>query len=69
MGSHSLLQGIFLTRELTPCLLHLLHWQMDSLPLESSGKPYECLLLGLWFNPKTNPGCGSGVRMPRVGHF
>ena len=27
MGCHSLLQGIFLTQESNPGLLHLLHWQ------------------------------------------
>ena len=32
-GSHFLLQGIFLTHESNPHLLHLLHWQVDSLPL------------------------------------
>ena len=31
-GCHFLLQGIFLTQGLNPCLLHLLHWQADSLP-------------------------------------
>ena len=38
VGYHFLLQGIFLTQELNPCLLH---WQRDSLPLshqESPGK-------------------------------
>ena len=30
VGSHFLLQGIFLTQGLKPCLLHLLHWQADS---------------------------------------
>ena len=30
---HSLLQGIFLTQGLNLCLLCLLHWQGDSLPL------------------------------------
>ena len=34
------LQGIFLTQELNPCLLH---WQADSLPLSHQGRP----LLGL----------------------
>ena len=29
MGCHFLLQGIFLTQELNPHLLHLLHWQVD----------------------------------------
>ena len=33
VGSHFLLQGIFLTQGLNPCLLHLLHCQADSLPL------------------------------------
>ena len=31
MGCHFLLQGIFLTRGSNPCLLCLLHWQVDSL--------------------------------------
>ena len=33
VGCHFLLQGIFPTQELNPCLLHLLHWQADSLSL------------------------------------
>ena len=32
-GCHFLLQGIFLTQGLKPCLLHLLHWQAGSLLL------------------------------------
>ena len=36
MGSHFLLQEIFLTRESDPCLLH---WQVDSLPSKSPGRP------------------------------
>ena len=39
MGCHFLLQGIFLTQGLNPCLLHLQHWQADSLPLAPPGKP------------------------------
>ena len=39
MGCHALLQGIFLTQGLNPCLLHLLHWQEGSLPLAPPGKP------------------------------
>ena len=31
VGCHALLQGIFPTRGLNPSLLHLLHWQADSL--------------------------------------
>ena len=39
MGCHSLLQGIFLTQGLNLHLLHLLHWQVGSLPLVPPGKP------------------------------
>ena len=39
MGCHFLLQGIFLTQELNPHLLCLLHWQVGSLPAEPLGKP------------------------------
>ena len=39
MGCHFLLQGIFLTQGLNLYLLHLLHWQADSLPLAPPGKP------------------------------
>ena len=37
-GSLFLLQGIFLTQGSNPQLLCLLHWQVDSLPLEQPGK-------------------------------
>ena len=37
VGCHFLLQGIFRTRGLNLCLLHLLHWQADSLPLRHLG--------------------------------
>ena len=33
VGCHFLLQGIFQTQESNSCLLHLLHWQVGSLPL------------------------------------
>ena len=39
MGCHFLLQGLFLTQGSNPCLLHLLHWQMDSLPLSHLESP------------------------------
>ena len=43
VGCHSLLQGIFLTQELNPLLLYLLHWKVGSLPLVLPGKPiYTC---------------------------
>ena len=39
VGSHVLLQGIFPTQGLNPSLLHLLHWQADSLPLSHLESP------------------------------
>ena len=36
---HALLQGIFPTQGLNLRLLHLLHWQVGSLPPASPGKP------------------------------
>ena len=54
VGCHFLLQGIFLTQRSNLCLLHLLHRQANSLPLELPGlacpkpvgvstPPYLCL--------------------------
>ena len=40
VGCHFLLQGIFLTQGSNLCLLHLLHWQGDSLPLHHMGSPW-----------------------------
>ena len=39
VGCHFLLQGIFSTQGSNPCLLQLLHWQAESLPLAPPGKP------------------------------
>ena len=39
VGCHFLLQGIFPTQGSKPHLLHLLHWQVGSLPREPPGKP------------------------------
>ena len=39
LGCHTLLQGIFPTQGLNPCLLCLLHWQAGSSPLVPPGKP------------------------------
>ena len=44
VGCQFLLQSIFLTQGWNPGLLHLLHWQAESLPLELPGKP-PCFLL------------------------
>ena len=41
VGCHAVLQGIFLTQGLNPCLLQLLHWQPSSLTLAPPGKPYQ----------------------------
>ena len=59
MGWHSLLQGIFPTQGSNPCLLCLLHWKVDSLPVapltvrealtvESSSSSVAQLCLTLW---------------------
>ena len=39
VGFHFLLHGIFQTQGLNPCLLHLLHWLVDSLITVPPGKP------------------------------
>ena len=43
VSCHFLLQGIFQTQGLNPHLLHLLHWQENSLPLAPPGKPWRVL--------------------------
>ena len=43
MGCHSLLQGIFPTQGLNPCLLWLLHWQAGSLQLVPPGCVCVCV--------------------------
>ena len=44
VGCHFLLQGIFLTQGSNTYLLHLLHWQADSLPLSHLGSHVKLLL-------------------------
>ena len=39
VSCHFLLQGFFPTKGSNLCLLHLLHWQEDSLPLSHLGSP------------------------------
>ena len=39
VSCHFLLQVIFSTQGLNSCLLHLLHWQVASLPLRHQGNP------------------------------
>ena len=43
VGCYFLLQGIFLTQGSNPGLLHILHWQADSLPLRHLGSPWSLL--------------------------
>ena len=40
VGCYALLQGIFPTQGWNLLLLHLLHWQVNSLPLAPPGNPY-----------------------------
>ena len=39
VGCHDLLEGIFPTQGLNPCLLSLLHWLAGSLSLVPPGEP------------------------------
>ena len=41
VSCHALFQGIFLIQGSNPSLLHLLHWQVVSLPPASPGKPFS----------------------------
>ena len=45
VGCHVLLQGLFPTQGLNPCLLCFLHWQAGSLPLAPPGKLSTLFLL------------------------
>ena len=45
------LQGIFPTQGSNPCLLHLLHWWVDFLPLHHLGNPTSCVILGNLLKP------------------
>ena len=45
VSCHFLLQGIVPTLGSNLCLLRLLHWQADSLPLWSLGKPHLIIVL------------------------
>ena len=48
VSCHFLLQRIFPTQGLNICLLHLLHWKVDSLPLNQQRSPFECLPTLYW---------------------
>ena len=49
-----LLQGIFPTQGSNPCLLSLLHWQTDSLPLTPPGKCHGLVLFNVLLIVSTN---------------
>ena len=51
VGCYFLLKGIFPNQRLNPHLLHLLHWQTDSLPLCHLGSPVRHKRLSLYYNP------------------
>ena len=55
MSCHALLQGIFSTQGSNPCLLCLLHWQADSLPLQHLGNPSTPVLWHSEFCEPTAP--------------
>ena len=48
VGCHFLLQGIFPTQGLNPCLLH---WQVSSLPLSHQGSPFTLIRMTKIQNP------------------
>ena len=53
---HFPLQGMFLPQRWNPCLLGLLHWQVDSLPLSHLGNHhyyYHHIIISQPFQPKT----------------
>ena len=65
VGSHFLLQGLFLTQGLYMHLLYILHWQADSLPLSYLGSPCITILpyiftytvlYSVWIYPFPIPG-------------
>ena len=65
VGCHCLLQGIYLIQGSNLCLLHLLHWQKGSLPLDHLGSLYWSRL-----SPKSSGHDligGGGLRQTRRG--
>ena len=59
VGCCALLQGIFPTQGLNPCLLHLLHREGGSLPLAPPGKPRHLRCLDkLTKHPLSGKCCG-----------
>ena len=65
-GCHSLLQGILPTQGSNLCLLCLLHWQTDSLPLAPPGKPYILIYVYTLFLKKILFHYGYYIVEPRI---
>ena len=55
-GCHALLLTIFPTQRSNPCLLHLLHCQVGSLPLALPGKPLKYSRLLFYLSSNSTPG-------------
>ena len=69
MGCCALLQGIFRTQGSNPHLLHLLHWQMGTVPLGPPGKPttiYIYIYRLLFFFLLYHAVCGILVPLPEI---
>ena len=70
MGCCFLLQGIFLTQGSNPRILHLLHWQADSLPLShlgSPGQPLQAPISRFFLSSQTetlSPLCNNSLLAP-----
>ena len=60
---HFLLQRIFPTEGSNPCLLHLLHWQRDSLPAKPLGKSI-IIPDYLWIHTKWIISCFTQISSP-----
>ena len=70
VGCHFLLQGIFPTQGSNLCLLRLLHWQADSLPLVPPEKPQRyccccCRRVASVMSDSVRPHRRQPTRLPR----
>ena len=66
VGCHFFLQGMFLTKRSNPCLLSLLHWQVDFLPLKPQGKP-NILCISFLLKPNSTFSYKCGLWTGRTG--
>ena len=68
VGCLVLLQGIFPTQGLNPCLLRLLRWQAGSLALAPPGKPNglkscKCFIWQFWKSEVCSGACWAKIKM------